>query len=344
MYKLITILFLTATFLNGSCQTLKNKNTKKTSNGKTELPKTLNSQAISPKDYHNILGKGMDVDWVKTGKGKEFYSKQLVKDFKAIGLSHVRIRIQHEASESLLKHLDKVVKDCLSENLIPIIAYQGAEFKGKPTEENLDKIVQWWKKVAEASKKYPAKVSFDLLIEVTEALNKEPEILNSLYEKAVTEIRKTNPERIIFISPIVRSAPENLKYLKIPSQHNKFLMAEWHFYASGPEKNNPVKKWTTGTEEEKELIRTKIRIAKEWSDKTGILTWVGAWMPGNYNKGDTYTIKEQVIFANFVTCELTKNNIPFAFNSDIKFYDRENNKWKIEMKPVLNEILKTNCK
>ncbi|MDZ7935306.1 MAG: cellulase family glycosylhydrolase [Emticicia sp.] len=100
-------------------------------------------------------------------------------------------------------------------------------------------------------------------------------------KKTVTEIRQKNPQRIIFISPVLRSAPENLKDLKIPTQHNNFLMAEWHFYASGPDKTNENKKWTTGTEAEKELIRNKIKIAKEWSTRTGILTWVDAWMPGN---------------------------------------------------------------
>jgi hypothetical protein len=344
MHKFFTFLFLMTAFLSGNCQTSKQKKSEKGSKAKTELPQSASFKAIAPGDYQSLLGKGMDVDWVKTEKGAQFYNKQIVKDFKLAGLSHVRIRIKDEANEKLLKQLDKVVKDCLNENLIPIIAYQGAEFKGKPTDENLKKTVLWWTKVAEFSKKYPAQVSFDLLIEVTEALNKEPEMLNRLYEKTVTEIRKTNPKRIIFISPIVRSAPEYLQYLKIPSQHNNFLMAEWHFYASGPDKTNENKKWTTGTEAEKDLIRAKIRAAKEWSDKTGIRTWVGAWMPGNYNKGDEYTLAEQVVFANFVTCELTKNKIPFAFNSDVKFYDREKNKWIIEMKPVLDEIIKTNCK
>lgn len=341
MNRIITILLLITASFTVCCQTTKTKGKKK--NKQTENVLNTDNSAILPKNYQTLLGKGMDVDWVKTGQGIGAYNKQTVKDFKAIGLSHVRIRIKDNADDKLLKHLDKVVNDCLAENLIPIIAYQGAEFKGKPTEENLDKIVKWWKTVANYFKSKSHKVSFDLLIEVTEALNKEPEILNQLYEKTVAEIRKTNPTRIIFISPIVRSAPEHLKDLKIPTQHNNYLMAEWHFYASGPDKSNEVKKWTTGTAAEKELIRAKIRTAKEWQQKTGIYTWVGAWMPGNYNKGDEYTVAEQVVFANFVTCELTKNKIPFAFNSDVKFYDREKNKWLTDMKPVLDEILKTKC-
>lgn len=61
-------------------------------------------------------------------------------------------------------------------------------------------------------------------------------------------------------------------------------------------------------------------------------------MPGDYNDGDNYSVSEQVVFAKFVADELDKGKIPFAVNSDTKFYDRQNNKWYAEMTPVLNAI------
>ncbi len=240
--------------------------------------------------------------------------------------------------------MNKVIEDCLDVGLIPIIAYSADYFKKNPNEKTLKEVVLWWKKVSERYKDKSPLLSFDIIIEVTDKLNKEPQILNELYEKVVTEIRKTNPQRIVFISPRVRSAPEYLSDLVIPSKHNGFLMAEWHFYASGPSKSNPKKLWTKGTKKEKELIRKKIRIALSWQKRTGIYTWVGAWMPGNYNKGNDYSIDEQIKFARFVTCELDKNKIPFAINADTKFYDREKNTWKKEMLPVLNAILHPECK
>ena len=56
-------------------------------------------------------------------------------------------------------------------------------------------------------------------------------------------------------------------------------MAEWHFYASGPDKINEKKLWTTGTDAEKKLITDKIQTALAWQQQTGIPTWGGAWMP-----------------------------------------------------------------
>ena len=46
-------------------------------------------------------------------------------------------------------------------------------------------------------------------------------------------------------------------------------MAEWHFYASGPDKINEKKLWTTGTDAEKKLITDKIQTALAWQQQTG---------------------------------------------------------------------------
>lgn len=295
---------------------------------------------ISPWKYQSMLGKGMDVDWSKTKKGKENYNLKTVQDFESAGINHVRIRIKEKADNDLFVALDEQIDDCINTGIIPIIAYQADEFKNNPNEENLQKVVDWWRIVAERYKDKSYLLSFDLLIEATDALNKQPEKLNELYERIVAEVRKTNPQRIVIISPRLRSDAQYLSELKIPSQANGYLMAEWHFYAAGPSKDNDRKLWTIGTENEKKLITDKINYALEWQKKTDIPTWVGAWMPGNYNDGDDYSIEEQVVFAEFMTSALVDAQIPFAINSDAKFYDRETNNWIDHMQLVFNAIFK----
>ncbi len=61
-------------------------------------------------------------------------------------------------------------------------------------------------------------------------------------------------------------------------------------------------------------------------------------MAGDYNDGNNYSVQEQIVFAKFVSDELDKANIPFAVNSDTKFYDRQNNRWYDEMIPVLKAM------
>jgi len=299
--------------------------------------------AIPPARYAQMLGKGLDVDWAHFPKRIALYSPEEVKAVRQIGFSHVRIRVKDDPSPQLLKHLDRVINDTLNAGLIPVLAYTAEEFKQNPNKTNFQKVVWWWGTIAKHYQNAPPELSFDLIIEVTDALNHQPETLNKLYEATVTEIRKTNPTRIIFISPRRRSDPELLHELRIPSQANGYLMAEWHFYAAGPSKTNPQKRWTVGTSAEKEVITKKIEAALAWQKETGIYTWVGAWMPGDYNHGNHYSIAEQVQFATFMACQLDKAHIPFAINSDSKFYDPINKRWIPEMKPVLEAVLRPKC-
>lgn len=295
-------------------------------------------EPVSPQEYQTMLGAGMDVDWAKTKQGMTYYNEQVVKDFAKKGVKHVRIRVADNVSEELLSHLEKVVNDCLSNDIIPIVAYQADTFKNDPSAENMELVVQWWSAVAQRFKGYSHKLSFDLLIECTNQLNKEPDTLNEMFERVTGEIRKSNPDRIIIISPVVRSSPENLALLKIPTQHNDYIMAEWHFYAAGPSKTNETKLWTVGTDDEKKIILDKVAVALDWQEKNGIPTWVGAWMPGNYNDGNDYTVEEQIVFASFVRDTLNNAQIPFAVNSDTKFYDRQTNLWLEDMLPLMYVI------
>ena len=309
-----------------------------TTNTATNVALTDGIAPISPQEFQKLLGKGMDVDWSKTADGKKFYNTKASQDFSIMAVKHVRIRVKDKADESLFNSLDKQIDDCINNGIIPIIAYQADEFKNDPSDKNIDKVVSWWNTVAQRYKDKSHLLAFDLLIEATDALNKQPERLNDIYENIVSEIRKSNPTRIIMISPRLRSDAEYLKELKIPTAHNGYLMAEWHFYAAGPSKTNERKLWTTGTKEEQQLILNKINTALQWQKDTGIPTWVGAWMPGNYNDGNDYTIEEQVKFASFMTKSLIDAKIPFAVNSDTKYYDRENGKWIDEMQPVFKAI------
>lgn len=298
------------------------------------------SAPISPQSYQQLLGKGMDEDWCKTSEGMKCYTEKAVQDFKNAGISHVRIRIKDEADEELFKVLDRQIEDCINNGIIPVIAYQADDMKNNPDEQNIENTVKWWGTVAQRYQNLPYELSFDLIIEVTDALNQEPELLNKIYERVVSEIRKTNPERIIMISPRLRSDPEYLKDLKIPTEANGFLMAECHFYAAGSSKTNPKKLWTTGTQAEKNIILNKINSAVQWQTDTGIPVWVGAWMPGNYNDGNDYSVEEQVKFAGFMRESLEEANIPFAVNSDTKFYDRQAQHWIYDMQPVFESIFK----
>lgn len=334
-FKLVIFIFISAALIAG-CK----KNNTTDGNGSP----VDTAGGYTPSQYRDMLKAGVDVDWANNDPGIAAYNVNAVKDFKARGISHVRLRMRYKISTSLLDHIDRIVKDCIDNDLIPVVAFQADTLKNYPfTPGNLEDAVNWWKAIAERLKNYPPKLSFDLMVECSDSLNNYPAKLNEYFEKAVTEIRKTNPNRIIVISPVVRSSPENLSLLSIPTKHNNRLIAEWHFYAAGPSKTNAVKLWTTGTAAEKKLITDRIDIAYTWQTSKNIPTWVGAWMPGNYNEGDDYSVAEQVVFATFMSCELKKKGIPYAVNSDTKFYERTTNMWIASMSPVVDAFVNPVC-
>ncbi|MBS5283675.1 MAG: cellulase family glycosylhydrolase [Clostridiales bacterium] len=289
---------------------------------------------VTPWDYQQLLGRGMDVDWSKTKEGRKWYQAKAVEDFKAAGVDHVRIRVKDDLTPDILSSLDRQIEDCLSRGMIPILAYQADEFKNNPCQETIDKVTGWWRTAAEHFQTKSHMLAFDLMIESSDELNKQPEMLNQMIEQTVTAIRQSNPDRILIMSPRLRSDPMYLSELNIPTMANGYMMAEWHFYASGPSKTNERKKWTTGTDSERNLIQEKIGYALRWQEETGIPTWVGAWMPGNYNDENNYTLSEQMEFASFMCSSLEAAGIPFAVNSDTKFYDRENGVWLEAMAPL----------
>lgn len=295
---------------------------------------------VDPWSYQQLLGHGMDVDWSKVREGRENYTPRTVDDFCREGISHVRIRVKDDLTYETLESLDRQINDCLDRGMIPILAYQADEFKNNPNQETINGVVEWWRMAAERYQDKSHMLAFDLMIECSDELNKQPEQLNRMIEQAVAAIRESNPDRIIMMSPRLRSDPAYLSELRIPSKGNGYMMAEWHFYASGPSKTNERKLWTTGTDSEKQLVLDKISLAAAWQQQTGIPTWVGAWMAGNYNDGNDYSLDEQIAFAGFMCDSLDRAGIPFAVNSDTKFYDRENKTWVGEMVLLRDMIFK----
>ena len=98
-------------------------------------------------------------------------------------------------------------------------------------------------------------------------------MLNQMLEQTVTAIRRSNLDRILMMSPRLRSDPAYLSELRVPTMANGYMMAEWHFYASGPSKTNERKLWTSGAESERQLIQEKIGYALRWQEETGKTTY-----------------------------------------------------------------------
>ena len=300
--------------------------------------------AFNNYQYQKMLGVGIDVDWANQPKEIQNYTSKIPKDFKEKGFDTVRIRVdfyqcrknkynpkieiirkRSYSDEEYLNIIKKVVQDSLKNRLNVVLSYGACKYKNNPSKENEIILLKHWKLLAETFKGYPQTLSYDLIIEPGQKLNRKYDLLNHFYKQAYQELRKIEKTRIIMWAPSRRSNPRFLSKTWYPT-NDDFIMAEWHMYAAGPKNDY------------KRVVPLKTKIAYKWSEKNHIPTWVGAWMPGNYNHGNTYSINEQIKFSKYMIENLKKYHIPFAINADKQFYNIEDKKFEYRLE-VLDSIL-----
>lgn len=289
------------------------------------------SFSYSPKDYQKKLGVGINVNWVLFKKIEKRFCLSDIDSFKKRGFNSVRIRFDDNVD---LKRLDKIINRCLKDGLIPVLSYSGRNFRLNPQKYE-NQAVHIWEIIAKRYKNEPYELSYDLLIEPNKKIKKHNNILNGFYKRAVKNIRRIDKKRILFLAPNHISNPYWLNKLYIP-KNDRYIMIEWHFYAAGPKR--------ALDDAMKRDILNKIKYAKNWCESHGLYSWVGAWMPGNYNHGNTVEIMEQIKFAEFLSCALRKNSIPYAVNAGAKFYDYKTHMWIKKYQKVLNAFLFPECK
>ena len=291
----------------------------------------IDPDAITAAEYVSELGVGFDVTWSEFNKYMELYSSQVPQDFADAGFTNVRIRMNEENPDAqFITDLRNQISQSIDNGIYPIIAYQGHYLEETATsdEDAREHLVNWWGNMANQLKDFGPELGFNVLVEISGRYKEDYTAMNSFYEDVYDTIRSTNPTRNIIFPPVSISNPEYLQFLEIPGGDDPYVMAEWHLYAAGPKKSQSKKYWVDGsTAEERENVTGPIETAVQWMNETGHVSWVGAWMAGNYNKENEYSVEEQVDFASFMTRTLEKYNIPHSVNAGNKYYDYETNTW-----------------
>ena len=285
-----------------------------------------NAQWISPSKYQEVLGQGIDVDWWSEGAD---YSNcdwdQAISDFNDAGIRHIRITLHNDIMHPAdFVMLDRQINACIRFGIYPIIAYRPTfVFSGTPAAYRRH-LTEWWRAMALHYRSHSPYLSFDLLFEPDITMFSTFDDLNVFYEDCVTAIRISNPYRILFIAPSYNSNPMYLKHLRIPSRHNGYLMAEWHFFARG-EYNRAWNSWQNDRVAQSRWIDERIQAALSWQRATGIYTWVGGWMPASYFDGGMSSIGDA--YTAFLCEALAVAHIPFAVHGIARYYNYTSRSW-----------------
>jgi hypothetical protein len=252
--------------------------------------------------------------------------------------------------------LTVVVDKCLQVGVAPIISWIHHDAEAYATEEDLKNYVTWWTSVAKHLMDKDYRLSFNLFTELgvdvcgklgelncLESLRRRHDKYNRWTSDVVAAIRAAggkNKKRII----ILGSPGKTGEYLdKIdPSiyQNDTFMMAEWHLYASGPNKDvGRPKYWSgNGIPEGRENVRKAIKPAIDFTNANNLLTYLGAWMPQDNEKGSLNEI-EVINFARFFASALKKEKIPWSLNVLDRYYDTKRSQWLTEAQDIEGQSL-----
>ncbi|MGL5719879.1 MAG: glycoside hydrolase family 5 protein [Alphaproteobacteria bacterium] len=139
-----------------------------------------------------------------------------------------------------------------------------------------------WKQIATAYRNEPSDLIFEVLNEPKGEFNANPGLWNQMQSKAIAEIRKTNPSRLIMTTPVRWGNINQLVNLTLPNDTN--LAVAYHFYDPfdfshrGATWTSPVPPCSTnwaGTVAEKNAINAKLDTAVTWANQRQVPLFQG---------------------------------------------------------------------
>jgi endoglucanase len=313
----------------------------------------LTAQNISAKEQCIKLGRGVNIIGYDTtfwkyqtqGRFKENYFAMI----KEAGFSSLRINLhpfswmdsKFKIDPKRLEILDWVVKKGLEAKLMLILDMHEYNAMADDPIAKKEMFLSVWKQLAPRYKDQPNEVLFELLNEPNQKLTDE--LWNGYLIEALKIVRETNPNRTVIIGPGSWNGIENLKTLELPKEDRNIIVTV-HFYQplrfthQGAYWNRQYKDssgitWM-GTEEEKNDIERRFKIAADWSEANDRPIFLGEF--GAYDKGD---MDSRVRYTSFVARTAEKLNFSWAywqFDSDFIVYNIDKESW---VEPILNSLI-----
>lgn len=227
------------------------------------------SSPISPAAYRDVIKQGFSTNWFKTAEPLSKYHDKNIEDIFKKGFRNVRLRSRadlysppYNASSiefsRFLGNLAAVVDKCLQTGVAPIISWIHHKAEANATEEARRNYVAWWTAVAGHLKHKNYGLSFNLFTELgldydcgtcNESLRARTDKYNRWTSDVVKAIRGTggnNKRRILILGSPGKTGKDLHKIDEEIYTNDPFMLAEWHVYASGPNKKEGGQKYWSG--------------------------------------------------------------------------------------------------
>ena len=312
------------------------------------------SQTVTAAEQCKKLGRGVNIlgydkafwkDYTN-GRFKESYFKKI----KEAGFSNIRVNLyafshmdksSYQLEKKWLETLDWVVKKGLEAKLMVILdMHEFTQMADDPIGKK-EMFLSVWRQLAPRYKDQPSQVIFELLNEPNQKLTVD--MWNDYLAEAIHIIRETNADRTLIIGPGNWNGIESLPTLKLP-ENDKNIIVTVHFYhpMSFTHQGAPWSKETKdmvgikwmGSDEDKQLIESKLKVAADWSKANNRPIFLGEF--GSYDKGE---MNSRARYTAFVARTAEKLGFSWAywqFDSDFIVYNIDKETW---VEPILKALV-----
>jgi len=313
--------------------------------------------AADPFKMNEKLGRGVNLgnalDAPNEGEWGFTLEEEYFQAVKDAGFNSVRIPARWSAhaldkppytiDPVFMKRVDWAVNCALSRDLpVMLNVHHYLELFSDPANHQ-ERFLAIWKQIAEHYKGYPD----TLLLEPLNEPQGKIQVTgwNTLLNKAIAVIRRSNPNRIIVIGPAWANTIGNIRSLELPKADRNIIVTI-HYYdplefthqgaswVTDRDSNAWMGTKWTGTGTEKKAVTDAFDTATAWAKKNNRPINLGEF--GTYEKAD---MESRARYTKFVADAAVERDFSFhywQFDSDFAVYDTKNKTW---IKPLLDALL-----
>lgn len=303
-------------------------------------------------DQNVRLGRGVNIIGYDAALWKDYtqgrFKEKYFKMIKEGGFSTIRVNIHpfkhmdssYKINPKWLETLDWVVKKGLEAKLMIILDLHEFNAMADDPIAKKEMFMSVWRQLAPRYKDQPNDVVFEILNEPNRKLSVA--LWNQYLVDAIKLIRKSNPNRTIIIGPGNWNGIESLSTLVLP-KNDRNIIVTVHFYhpmsfthqgAPWSKENKDLSGITwNGTQEEKELIETRLKVAADWSKANDRPILLGEF--GSYDKADILSRARYTAFVARTAERLGFSWAYWQFDSDFIVYDIDKDAWVQPIKKAL---------
>lgn len=256
----------------------------------------MNQQLGRGINMGNCFEAPTETEWGNPWKPEYF------KIISQLGFKHVRLPVRWETSERslatapytinplFLLRIQAVVDTALKYNLHIIINMHHHDALHENPAQQKERFLSQWNQIADYFKNYPDKLLFEILNEPHG--NMTPELWNEYFTNALTEVRKTNPTRVVLLGVADFGGLGGIPKLQLPN--DEYIILSPHYYNpftfthQGADWVDGASAWM-GTkwydiEADRETVVNEFNFAKQFSQSNHIPIHVGEF--GAYSTAD----------------------------------------------------------